>query len=133
MVLILEGVLADVIVEDDAPEEQSRWRRKKQHNYTYQFNWLETPLKRVRFLKGTFPDNSIEVVTFISPEVADRAALFLENTIDMPVSEVSYQDFDDWTFGLRFKPEVRAVYDSDFDRIMRYGAKGISVVKGSDF
>ena len=96
------------------------------------YHWLETPLKRLVYLRSAFPDTCIDVVTFVSEEIANHAADFFDRH-DIPVTSCEYHTFSDWTWSLRLHPEIVAVYDSEQSRLMRYGQKGVAVVKGSDW
>lgn len=124
MVLVLEGVLVDL----DESSRRVRLHREKRVNY----HWLDIPLKRLVYNKRTFDDMAIDVVTFVSEDVATDAAEFF-NRIGVDVNACEYQPFEEWTFMLRYRPEIVAVYDSDQERLYRYGQRGIAVTKGSDW
>lgn len=124
LVVVLEGVLVDL------EETSKRVRLHKERKVSY--HWLDVPLKRLVYMKRTFEDTAIDVVTFISEEVASDAAEFF-NRVSIDVNNCEYQPFDEWTFMLRYRPEVAAVYDSDMERLGHYGQKGVAVTKGSDW
>lgn len=127
VVFVLEGVLCDV-----TEVEETTGRIRKHRSVSYDLDWYELPLKRIVVLKNAYPDVSIEVVTFTSEAVAERAANHLER-IRIPVNGVSYESFKDWTFSLRFRPEIQTIYDSDLERIHFFGQRGYAVSKGTDF
>jgi hypothetical protein len=124
MVVVLEGVLVDLA------EESKRVKLHREVSRSY--HWLDIPLKRLVYMKRTFEDTAIDVVTFLSEEVANTAAEFF-NRIGIDINVCEYQPFDEWTFMLRYRPEIMAVYDSDKERLQRYGQKGVAVTKGSDW
>ena len=74
----------------------------------------------------------MDIVTFISPNLADEAAEFLDEA-QIPYSSIRYQGFDSFTNTLRYKTHLRSIYDSDPNRLDHYGQVGIAVVKGEDF
>lgn len=119
--VVLEGVLADITV-----TETGRW--KKRVDTTVE--WRELPLKSIQQLKSRFPEVSIDVVTFLGQDVLERAADFFGRAGIM-VNSIYTEDFDQWTWSLRFRHDIVTIYDSDMDRLMKYGQKGVSVVKGS--
>jgi hypothetical protein len=128
LVIVLEGVLALVV-----DEHQVVGRFRKRDEVTgYSIIWHEIPLKRLVMISNLYPNYAIEVVTFRSDRVAELAATFLDNN-RISISEVRYQGFEEFCTGLRFRPEVRAVYDSEPERLDRYGQHGVAVVRGEDF
>lgn len=127
IVLVIEGVLCNVRV----IEEKRRFRSGSRIS-GYHISWYETPLKRVVFIKERFPQFSIEAVTFINDEFLDEASSFLNDTF-IPIDSAYYANFDNFTYGLRFQDDLRAIYDSDPDRLDRYGQLGVAVVAGRDF
>lgn len=71
----------------------------------------------------------IDVVTFISQEVADAAAeYFLKYGVE--VSSVDYVDFDQFCATLAWRHDVDYVYDADPSRFQRYGQRGFAVQGG---
>jgi len=123
LVLVLEGVLADV-----TETTTGRFRKVR----TRSFNWLPTPIKRVAYLKHRWPNTVIEVVTFLDQQAADEAADFFD-TANIPISQVSYHPLDRWVREILWQSDLQTIYDSDIDRIMRYGQRGFVVQKGKDF
>jgi hypothetical protein len=123
IVLILEGVLAHV-----RADISGRFRRK----IVLSYQWLPTPIKRLRYLKDNYPDVSIEVVTFVNQEAADYAAEFFD-TAGIPVSSVTYRPFNRWVEEIKWQPDIQTIYDSDVPRSMCYGQRGYVVQKGEDF
>lgn len=123
LVVVLEGVLADVHTTT-----HGRLRKSTVRSY----HWLPTPIKRVTYLKTQWPDTSIEVITFLGQDVADEAGEFFESA-HFPASAVSYRPFDQWVQEILWQPDIQTIYDSDIDRIMRYGQRGFIVQRGADF
>jgi hypothetical protein len=126
VVYVLEGVLCSV--ERSAPRRTIRNLRPKPKVV---LKWSELAVKRLIYLTR-FHAASHEIVTFTSQELADEAAEFFLG-LQAPVTTVEYvEDFDNWTFALRFQT-IQAVYDSDSNRLDRYGQVGRAVIWGGDF
>jgi hypothetical protein len=123
-IVVLEGVLALVT--------QSSSRKLFRRDTTWHIQWHEVPLKRMIVMKERWPDNALEIVTFTDESVLDSASLYLDE-IHVPYDMLSYRRLDSFCESLRFRPDVRAVYDSDYDRLMRFGQLGIAVLRGEDF
>ena len=123
LVVVLEGVLADV---------HSTTHGRLRKTVTRSYHWLPTPIKRLTYLKNQWPDTSIEVITFLDQGAADEAAVFFE-TAHIPVTSVSYRPLDAWVQEILWQPDIQTIYDSEIDRIMRYGQRGFVVQKGADF
>jgi hypothetical protein len=83
------------------------------------------------YLKSKWPDNSLEVITFI-PDVLDTMVEFLDEA-QIPYDKASHADFHQFCNLMRFQNDLQVVYDSDYDRLQRYGQYGVSVVRGNDF
>lgn len=127
LVIVIEGVLCNVTT-----IEEKRKLRRGSRISGYHINWYEVPLKRVVAIKERFPQFSIEVVTFISLEFLEEASSFLLDT-HIPIDSTEYTQFDRFVYGLRFQDTIRAIYDSDPDRLDRYGQLGVQVQPGMDF
>lgn len=126
-VIVIEGVLCDVV-----PIMSDKRFMRAEKVTGYHINWHEVPLKRAVFMKDKFPDNAMDLITFISPEFLDTAAEFL-NEARIPYDTVRYQSMERFTATLRFQSDVTAIYDSDPGRLDQYGQKGIAVQRGMDF
>jgi len=124
-VVVLEGVLCNV-----TPIEEKK-RFKGTRISGYHITWHDVPLKRMVYLKSKWPDNSLEVVTFI-PDVLDTMVEFLDEA-QIPYDKASFSHFDQFCNLMRFQNDLQAVYDSDYARLQRYGQYGVSVTKGRDF
>jgi hypothetical protein len=98
----------------------------------YHINWHEVPLKRCIDMKNRYPDNAMELVTFISEEFLEDAANFL-NEARVPFDSMSYVPLERFLQTLRFQSDLLAIYDSDPGRLDRYGQKGHQVQRGHDF
>ena len=125
-VLVLEGVLCNVsmITVDRV--------LRKAKTVGYNLHWLDLPLRRFATMRRQYPEIGAEIVTFISQETADFAGDFLNQT-GVSYDSLTYQPFDTWVSLLQFREGLQAVYDSDPDRLDRYGQVGRAVVQGEDF
>ena len=123
-IIVLEGVLALVV--------QEQIRKRFRITTTYHIQWHEVALKRMVSLKYRYPENALEIVSFLGQGVVDQAAPYLD-TIQVPYDSLSYHRIDDFCDMLRFQTDVRAVYDSDPENLDRFGQLGVSVQRGSDF
>ena len=117
-IVIIEGVLAQV----HPIKEQRLLRRERVSGY--HISWNEIPLKRCIYLKERWPDTALEFVTFVSEDLLETALDFLNGT-RIP--------FEKFCMSLRYQPDVQTVFDSDMERLMQYGQRGVAVVRGDDF
>jgi hypothetical protein len=123
-IVVLEGVLALVA------QEHTRKRLRKISNY--HILWHEVPLKRLIVMKERWPDNRLEVVSFLSEDVIDQAAWYFD-VMGIPVDALRYYEISDFCQMLKFNSDIRAVYDSDPENLYRFGQLGVQVVRGNDF
>lgn len=138
IVVVLEGVLAGVVMDESSGRLAQRiWDRVSGKSggsapglYKHEITWWDTPLKRLATMVRRF-DVDVDVVTFLSQELADEAAEFF-NDIGLHISTVRYQDFERWVRTLPYMT-VQQVLDSKQDRLDRYGQLGRSVMPGEDF
>jgi hypothetical protein len=93
--------------------------------------WYEVPLKRLIVTKERYP-YEISLVTFINQDFADRAAVYL-SLVEVPYDGIEYLDLDTFVSILPYQRMVRGVYDSDAERLDRYGVYGIGVTAGEDW
>lgn len=126
IVVVIEGVLCDVATF----QEKRRFRRPQ--TVGWNVSWHDLPLKRLKVLKHHWSHVGQEYVSFISQDFVDTVAPYLEAT-RTPYDAVVYHGFNVFCDVLRYRTEIQAVYDSDPDRLQRYGQKGIGVLKGEDF
>jgi len=124
-VVVLEGVLASV-----TPVLGRGLIRQKITGWD--FHWYDVPLKRCVTNKYRYPQYGMDVVTFLGPDVADRAAEFL-NSIRFPHDTIEYHNFRQFTSMLPYQDDIIVVYDSDPERLDRYGQLGRAVMSGEDF
>jgi hypothetical protein len=123
---VIEGVLCD-------PQPITHKRRLRTEKVTgYHINWHEVPIKRATFMKEHWPDNGMDLVTFISEEFLDDALHFLIEA-RFPYDSAAYTPFNKFTSVLRFQTDLLAIYDSDPGRLDQYGQKGFQVQRGMDF
>jgi hypothetical protein len=125
LLLVLEGVLVQVT-------ESNVKHRFRGSDTTWHFQWHEVPLKRLIATKDRYPAYEIDIVTFLGDTVKDTAAEYL-TSIEVPYDEITAWDLDDFAMSLRFRPGVRAVYDSDPERLNHYGQLGHAVMRGADW
>lgn len=123
--VVIEGVLVEASV-------NTQHRLLRSSITTQHLTWLEVPLKRLIVTKGRYPHYEISLITFLDQDVADQAAWYL-GLIGQPFDEVSAWDLNTFCSILPYQQYVRAVYDSDPERLDRYGQVGVSVVKGEDW
>lgn len=124
--VVIEGVLANVVV-----DRTKRGRWIKTDDVQYHIMWYEVPLKRLIVTKERYP-YEIQLVTFIDQDFADRAAIYL-SLIEVPYDGIEYLDLDTFASILPYQRLVRGVYDSDPERLDRYGVYGIGVTAGEDW
>ena len=126
-IIVLEGVL--VTVEKADGEKKHRWSHPV---FTYHWHWLDIPMRRLATMQRRFPDVGAEIVTFINQEAAEMAATFLD-AVPIGYDSLRYQPFDQFCQLLPYQENLQAVYDSDLDRLDRYGQLGKSVLRGEDW
>ena len=126
--IVLEGVLAEV-----TPITRTR-RFRGDETTGYNLHWLDIPLRRLATLKRRFSQITVDLVTFISQDVADDAAQFLDGA-NIPYDSLSYWRLEAWLAVLPYQDEggLQAIYDSDLDRLDQYGQLGRAVIKGQDW
>lgn len=125
-VVVLEGVLATV-----TPIERARRMRRSEitgHN----IHWYDLALKRCVTNKRRWPDYALDVVTFLDQQVCDDAADFLLR-INFPLDHIAFEPFAAFVATLPYQGDVQAVFDSDPQRLDRYGQLGKAVTRGEDF
>ena len=127
LVAVIEGVLVDV----EEVTEKGRFGRTKVTGTNW--TWLDVPLKALVQMKRRFPDTAIDLVTFLGDDSAERAASFLNKYGLDDFNEVYAAQFDEWCWSLQFRPEIVQVYDSDMERLQRFGQRGYAVVKVAAF
>lgn len=125
-VIVIEGVLAQVT----PITEKRRFRADRERGY--HINWYDVPLKRCAYMKQHWPETAQDFVTFISEQFLDTALAFLSET-HIPFDMAAFIPFNSFTQTLRYQDDVIRVFDSDPDRLDRYGQKGVAVVPGNDF
>jgi hypothetical protein len=128
LILVLEGVLANVTT---VTEHTSGFLRRRTTT-SYHINWYEVPLKRLIVTKERYPHYEINIVTFQGQPVADQAAEYL-NSISLAYDEIRAWHYNKFCGTLPFIRQLRAVYDSDPERLQGYGQYGVAVVAGHDW
>jgi len=123
--LVLEGVLANVHI----AHHPRRFRRSYDVNHVH---WYEIPLKRMIVTKERYPQYELNVITFLGDELAEQAAAYLD-IAGAPYDEIKAWEFDTFCTVLPVLRRVRAVYDSDPERLDHYGQAGVAVVAGNDW
>jgi len=127
--IVLEGVLCNPV------EGKSNSFRKlfkgTEHKWTDagQWDWQAGPIKSLQDL-GRF-NIHVTVITFLDEVVAELAAdWFGQYGIN---AEVEYVDYDWFCRSLTWRPDVASVVDTNMDRAMNYGQKGIMTTYGTVF
>lgn len=126
--IVLEGVLAEITP-------ITRKRRLRSEEVTgHNLHWLDLPLRRLATVKHRYPQLTVDLITFISEDVADDAAMFLEGA-RIPFDSMMYMRLETLVSLLLFRTDdgLQAIYDSDPDRLDQYGQLGRAVIKGQDW
>lgn len=131
MVVVLEGVLAQI-----PPPRVDRkgllGRNKETHWATAdQWGWSRMAIKYIndKAYRLSIP---IDVVTFLSPEIADEAAEWLDK-FGVRVSSCEYAPFDVFCDSLTWRPDIHTVVDSEKDRLHLYGVRAYETQWGGAF
>lgn len=127
LVVVLEGVLCQVTF---GPVKRRILRTQPQA--TMHISWHDVPLKRLVSISQRWPDYDVAIVTFVSQRTADETAEYLTD-LGVPYASIGYRPFATFVRSLTFLPHVRAVYDSDPQRLDHYGQLGHAVVPGEDW
>lgn len=121
IVVVLEGVLASI------PEPEIHKSGVFGRNRTVEWvdadhwMWSHYAVKQIND-KAYRLNVSIDVVTFLSPDVADLAAEWMLK-YDVRVSGVEYSDFDMFCQSLSWRPSIHHVVDTDPRRLAGYGIR----------
>ena len=126
-IVVLEGVLCQI----NPITVERRLRRPKVVGSN--LTWLDLPMRRLATMRRRFPDTGCEIVTFHSEDIAEFASDYLDQAGINLCDSLSYHPLDIWVSLLPFQDGVQAVYDSDSDRLDKYGQLGRAVVRGEDF
>lgn len=124
--IVIEGVFCSA-----TPITHKR-RFRAEQTTGYHINWYEVPLKRAMFMKDHYPNNAMDLITFISEEFLDDALHFLIEA-RIPYDSAEYMTMQRFTSTLRFQQELMTIYDSDPGRLDQFGQKGHQVTRGMDF
>jgi hypothetical protein len=131
LVIVLEGALAKVQFRDERTRKGLRSKTAKVPTPAADWVWSVPAIKTINDLAGR-RGIPCEVVTFLSQEVADLAAEYL-NRYEVRVLSCEYADFDLFTSSLSWRPEVSSVVDTDPERMQKYGQRGYGVTWGAVF
>jgi hypothetical protein len=122
LVVVLEGVLC-------TPSWEGRLRRHLIDSE--QWGWQIVGVRTIQ--RYAFNSVPVEVVTFLSPEVADHAAAWF-NRYDVEVASVEPVEFNAFARSLAWRiGRVMKVVDSVPDRLARYGQLGFQAQLGGEF
>lgn len=131
IVIVLEGTLAQI----PPPEIQRSGLLGRNKEYIWptcdQWGWSRRALKIIND-KAYRMNIPVDVVTFLSPEIADMAADWLDK-YEVRVSSCEYSDFDLFCDSLSWRPSVHHVIDSDPERLNRYGVRAYETLWGGTF
>jgi hypothetical protein len=127
ILLVLEGCLAQVTFE----KERQGLRRVDVPTDPETWVWGLTTLKTImRYAYNSVP---VEVITFISPDVCELAAEWL-NRYDIEVSDTAYFRFDHFTRSLLWRRNnIQEIIDTDQERVLHYGQLGRLIRFDSEF
>jgi hypothetical protein len=128
IVVVLEGILAQV-----PPPETHRLGRHKETEWVSadHWGWSTHGIKLIND-KAYRMNLPIDVVTFISPEVGDMAADWLDK-YEVRVSSCEYSNFEIFCESLSWRPNVHHVIDSVADRLDHYGIRAYETQFGGYF
>lgn len=131
IVVVLEGIIAQV-----PPPEVRRsgiLGRTKELEWASadHWGWSKQAIKVIND-KAYRLSVPIDVVTFLSPEVGDMAADWLDK-YEVRVASCEYSDFDMFCESLSWRPNVNHVIDSVPDRLNRYGIRAYETQFGGLF
>ena len=95
------------------------------------WDWALITIKTIqRYAYNSVP---VEIVTFVSQEVADLAAQWLQR-YDVEVANVTYYDFKIFARSLTWRRNsIQEIIDTDPERLVRYGQYGRQILFGQEF
>jgi hypothetical protein len=125
-VIVLEGMLVSI-----PTRSHGLLRKKVETAPASEWAWSRNTIGRINYSASKF-NMVIDVVTFLSQEVADTAAEWLLK-YDVRVSGVEFFEFDLFCQALSWKPDVERVIDSSHDRLSKYGIKAYETMFGGPF
>jgi hypothetical protein len=131
IIVVLEGVLADI-----PPAEVVKSGLLGRHKETVWapptgWGWSRQAMKVIndKAYRLSIP---IEVVTFLSQDVADTAAVWLDKYA-VSISSCEYYEFDHFCESLTWRPNVHSIVDTDLERLHRYGQRGYQTSWNGEF
>jgi hypothetical protein len=127
ILLVLEDTLAKVT----GSMERKGVRKVWVPNDPDSWEWGFTSLKTIqRYSYNSVP---VEVITYISAEVAELAAVWF-NKYDVEVASVEYVDLKAFQRSLIWRHNsVQRVIDSNPERLLHYGQRGHQIMFDSEF
>lgn len=127
IVVILEGVLVEL------PEKPPKRLLRKQEELPPPEHWAWQK-QSIKYLNNAARIHSlpVDVVTFTSEEVAEKAAEWFNNYF-VEVSSTEYRDFDQFCESLQWQNDIDRVIDSDPLRLRHYGQLGYQTLRGGVF
>lgn len=126
LIIVLEGVLANI----PQGTVTGLLRKHVEPAPPETWGWSKLAMKQINM--KVQQNQSVDVVTFISQQVADEAAEWFSK-YNVGVSEVYYADFDFFCESLSWAVGLERVIDSDMDRLNRFGQLGYRVEQGGYF
>ena len=120
VIVVLEGVLAELTYSG---------RLRKRLRPANDWDWQQLALRRM--VQWHRNNVNVDVVTFVSEFAADLAAEFLVK-YGYDFGSIEYRNFDLFCDALIVRRPT-GVYDSEPQRLNRYGQFGVGTVKGTDF
>lgn len=127
IMLVLEDTLAHVTGRYERRGIRKQWVPNDPHSW----EWGIITVKTIqRYSYNSVP---IEVITFVSQEVADLAAVWFDS-YDVEVASVQYYDLTHFQRSLAWRRNgIQRVIDTDPERLLHYGQLGHQVLFNSEF
>jgi hypothetical protein len=131
IVVILEGILAQIPEPEVHRSGIVRQHKEIEWPTVENWGWSKHAVKIIND-KAYRLNVPVDVVTFLSPEVGDMAADWLDK-YEVRVSSCEYSDFDMFCESLSWRPNVHHVVDSVPDRLDHYGIRAYETGFGGLF
>jgi hypothetical protein len=131
VVVVLEGIIAQI--PDPELHRTGITRQKKTIEWAPadKWGWSKQAIKVIND-KAYRLNTPIDVVTFLSPEVGDSAADWLDK-YEVRISSCEYSDFEMFCESLSWRPNVHHVVDSEPSRLDHYGIRAYETGFGGLF
>ena len=95
------------------------------------WDWAITTVKTI--MRYSYNSVPVEVITFLSQEVADEAAAWF-NRYDVEVASVEYYSYAHFCRGLTWRRNnIQEIIDANPERVLKYGQLGRVIQWDSEF